>query len=377
MDDLLRAYARKRGGQAEPSPEMPGYTRKLLRDEVKRTFPAAVAPAPLMKAEGWRKWRWPLAAMWGAIAVMVVMFDILNSQMRRLEPLAASNDKSPPAQAAELKAPQEAAKKLTPSALDTRMGKRELAQSDAISSAAAPTKDAVAATPPGPPPPSVVPGGSFIPAPQAGAAVSGTVAAATPLNAGEGPLGRAEAAASAPLSAPGFAGTAQQFVQVPVQAAHAAGASRIPNVLANFSLRRSGQDVSIVDADGSIYKGQVIAPQSNLFDNAKEKAGAPSQAQNAAGWNFNVAGVNRSLRKNVVFNGNVQNAPVAAQASYRQSNARGGGGGGGFGGGFSNAAAAQAGQNRNQSQSQNPFITGQVQIGGSGAFEIEARPPAQ
>ena len=79
MEELLRAYAKKRREQAEPALQMHPATRKLLHDEVKRTF--AAKPA----SQSWRVWRWPLLAMWGGMAVLLVMFAMLNAQFRSME----------------------------------------------------------------------------------------------------------------------------------------------------------------------------------------------------------------------------------------------------------------------------------------------------
>ena len=59
MDELLRAYAKKRREQAEPALQMHPATRKLLQDEVKRTLGAAAAP----RRQSWQKLRWPLLAL--------------------------------------------------------------------------------------------------------------------------------------------------------------------------------------------------------------------------------------------------------------------------------------------------------------------------
>src|ERR1700691_5975972 len=61
MDELLRAYAKKRREQAEPALELHPATRKLLQDEVKRTFGAT--PAPTRRRSSWLV-RWPIGALW-------------------------------------------------------------------------------------------------------------------------------------------------------------------------------------------------------------------------------------------------------------------------------------------------------------------------
>jgi len=82
MEELLRAYAKQRREQAEPPMQMHPATRKLLQDEVKRTLVAS-EPAP---GRSWRSFRWPLAAMGVGFAALMVMFAMLNTQMRNLLP---------------------------------------------------------------------------------------------------------------------------------------------------------------------------------------------------------------------------------------------------------------------------------------------------
>ena len=95
-------------------------------------------------------------------------------------------------------------------------------------------------------------------------------------------------------------------------------------VLASFQLERTGREVRIVDADGSVYAGYVQAPVSappltvsagekKPADKALEeaekkqeqKAADGSQSQPLLNYGFRVAGTNRTLNEQVVFTGSV------------------------------------------------------------------------
>jgi prepilin-type processing-associated H-X9-DG protein len=108
------------------------------------------------------------------------------------------------------------------------------------------------------------------------------------------------------------------------------------SVLANFQVQQNGSAIRVVDADGSVYDGVLLA------DNAVAQNGlvvAPTQqmepAQNLANRNesaapqnyfFRVTGTNRTLKQNVVFTGNLlplASTAVNAQQSFANSNANG------------------------------------------------------
>ena len=162
---------------------------------------------------------------------------------------------------------------------------------------------------------------------------------------------------------------AGNFVQVHDRARKGAAPMPPSNLLSNFRMWRSGQNVSVLDADGSVYNGQVLNAISSAGATRggggarQEKPTALKDALEDANWNFNVTGFNNSLNQHISFTGNVLDMPAASA--------------------FSNAAA----QNRNASQfqntsnaaqapsTQNSRITGKVQVGGGKPYEIEAKPP--
>ena len=102
-----------------------------------------------------------------------------------------------------------------------------------------------------------------------------------------------------------------------------------PQVMQDFAFERSGDRVRIVDADGSIYEGTVLADERKLTDvSATARAAAPERkagreqaaqaqlADAAEGYRFRVTGVNRRLNQSVEFRGEWQpSAPAAGQAA--------------------------------------------------------------
>lgn len=153
-------------------------------------------------------------------------------------------------------------------------------------------------------------------------------------------------------------------------------------VLADFRVEQTGNQLRVIDNDSSIYTGDietaafgVSSPAANEQKGAellksgtlptRNIATAPaSNAQAAQNFSFRVAGTNRTLNQQVVFTGNVAslaNAPVA----------------------FQQLAASQASSNyssNSQQQSlpllQNSFINGRAQVGAGQPIEINAVPAA-
>jgi len=179
---------------------------------------------------------------------------------------------------------------------------------------------------------------------------------------------RSRSAAAAPSPASDALDVAaENFVQVPNRAQAGAGPLPPSNLLSNFRMRRSGQNVSVVDADGSVYNGQVLnvdSPGGAFGGEARQHAKTLQDVNQTANWTFNVTGINHSLRQNISFTGNVltmpgTNAPAQAGAQARRAAQ------------FQNASnAAQA------ASAQNSRINGKVQVVGGKSYEIEAAPPA-
>lgn len=111
-------------------------------------------------------------------------------------------------------------------------------------------------------------------------------------------------------------------------------------VLANFQIYENGGTIAVVDEDGSIYNGQLVAAPSAVLNassaaraaaerDAGLKKNSPAPEQ---GYFFRVTGTNRTLNQSVVFTGNVFALTNAAQSGAQSTSgfARGGSGGGNF-----------------------------------------------
>ncbi|MGP8019825.1 MAG: hypothetical protein ACLPRE_02355 [Limisphaerales bacterium] len=188
------------------------------------------------------------------------------------------------------------------------------------------------------------------------AAINAPAGAATPPPATLG-------AAATPPTAPTVAGdfemqktgvtASQAFVQTGVAAnqqnlyRNVSTAAQTAPVLQSFQVLQNGDTVSVVDRDGSVYRGSVQvaaatereepppaeeAPSGvsgTLQSRAKEVQSAENRQQAAQNYFFRVVGLNRTLQQNVVFSGNVEALPGAITNSIQNFGSIGGGGGAG------------------------------------------------
>jgi hypothetical protein len=161
-----------------------------------------------------------------------------------------------------------------------------------------------------------------------------------------------------------------------------AGATATPApVLSSFRVEQSGNNLKVVDGDGSVYTGSVqIAqqepPADHTFAAAKNglvsaaRAAKPSAAPARQSYFFRVAGTNRNLNENVIFSGNF----VPFTNNQLTAESRGFGGiGGGFGGG-GGAGGDQAAGQPVQAVLSNSQINGNVVIGDQKAVDVVATP---
>jgi hypothetical protein len=113
----------------------------------------------------------------------------------------------------------------------------------------------------------------------------------------------------------------------------------VARVLTSFSWQQSGAQLRVVDADGSVYLGEVqedvaLGPHSSLpaqigFKQGTNEQLAKRQApvqQSQAARTFRVSGTNQTLRQRVVFSGQLLREPlpggtrgVAADTAQRTS----------------------------------------------------------
>jgi hypothetical protein len=192
---------------------------------------------------------------------------------------------------------------------------------------------------------------------------------------------------------PGAVTVSQAFRRLESSTTRGAMAASTPApVLASFRVEQNGNDLKIIDADGSVYTGAIqIAQQEPASDysfaaakNGPVGAARAAKAASPAPQNyfFRVAGTNRNLNKNIIFSGNFvpfTNTQVVAGA--RGFGGIGGFGGGGGGGGGGRGAGGQVAEATDQAASQpvqavltNSRITGNVVIDDQKAIDVIATP---
>jgi hypothetical protein len=450
MDELLRAYAKLRRQQAQPPPPLHPATRRLLQDEVRRTFRPAQAQPGQMGLGAWLAARWRLVAAGGAAVVLFVLITVLNAPSWNQSSASRHSVVSPPVAKSDLAAAnrsvtvaaREPAKTLaTPSPApspESSVASAKLPAPEANTMASplanlglppanrpetAAASQPVETLAPAAPAPLTQQGlaSAQPPAPAADNITPPVIA--TPLMARSAEAANAPAAAAVPAMAPpseasnAAGASALNFVQINSRSRSRALQPPVSNVLAAFQIERVGANVRIIDADGSVYQGEVLgraARRGALGGGRGVAAQALKDANANANWAFKVSGTNKNLQQNVIFIGNVLDLPEAmpadvegfaqnanaSQANNTQNANRSQSAQNWFiaapaaGAPPAGIAAQNAAQNWNVSQAQNaqnaqnatnarrfqpaqiPLITGKVQVGGGKEFNIEARPPA-
>jgi hypothetical protein len=148
------------------------------------------------------------------------------------------------------------------------------------------------------------------------------------------------AAAVPPVSQPSSAGSvamAQQFSQQSAVQSfrnNAQQVSRAANILNKFQVEQQGDEIRVLDADGSTYAGKIEqAAKSGELDSriaarrdlAKQTLGyaakSVSKKKSAIPQSFRATGYNLSLKKTLVFEGNYE-APLPQQPTAAGSNDR-------------------------------------------------------
>jgi hypothetical protein len=183
-----------------------------------------------------------------------------------------------------------------------------------------------------------------------------------------------------------FASTASQNLAYGLQNSfkNTAALAKTAPVLANFQVQQNGNAIRVVDADGSVYDGSLLpesaevqnmpAPTVQQVERA-QTVGSQNDSSVAQNYSFRVAGLNQTLKQNVVFTGNLLTASDATKnspPSLGGSNGFGGNGGAGGGGAGTQMQSALA----NQLSWSNARITGTAVIADTNRIEINAEPLA-
>ena len=425
IEKLLRAAARKRRDDTGAAFELHPATRRLLQGEVARKFAKALRqPRSFTEILGqmWPRFAWGVA-IFAVLGVTVWMLlpvpgkgkpEALLAQNESVREAAPAKEPSPSARAAaaETPAPPKPARQLAAehqplmkdsvAAQTARRAKEQPASAPARQLADRKETDGanIAAS-----------GGRLAPAPAATVVAADDSATLTGVKPDQPALAYKSLAASAPANRPqsapatteGFAksasldqakskttGGVQYFARVaPAQKAISTVADKATPahpVLAAFQVQQTGEELRIVDGDGSVYRGYLRrADATPPARAAKAEVSAPPPASRApagvleekvvAGlefdrvapptYSFRVAGTNRSLNQQVVFTGNLLAATNLALSPPATNHLGIGGGLGGF-----QRAPAQQGL----PPLLNTRISGKVVIGSGKAVEINAVP---
>jgi len=404
IEKLLREYASKRREQAgAPFEPTPARRDELLDEARKLSEPAKAEGVEREKVEGfgakfgrpWRRWfgrrtedqaglslfgklGWAvaiLAVVAGGAALLVPWLtenDTLlsyNTSASRSEPaerLAAPAPVAAPP-AGTLKMPELATDGDKAKAKDALLVKAPVAKEELPTPAGntrqpAPLNEPIANTD------------------RAAASTPATAAVVTSPSSTIEPQKKAEAAAPARQYA--LADTLTGADNAPVRAWRASNTNQSgQGVLFAFDMELVGQQIRLVDSDGSVYAGSIVAPGTSTGTRAAaaappgalpaatdgprrkadEKPAYATVSQPAPSFTFQVKGTNRTLNQIVLFNGVFFSPTNLAAPNAGLSGWSGGGGGGGAGFGGTQSAVAPGAS-----------ISGKLSIGGSNEVNLDA-----
>jgi len=257
IEPWLEAYAEKRRQELDKPIELDQATRTLLQGEVNRVYPQKNGASEVAAEGDWSAWwTWTFAGAVGAVAI-VVSLDLGNSRPESTTDMAAASvddeepEKSRIGAAASMEADQAGfSAPLEAKALDQSMNLR------------AETKPSP--TPPKVPRSIVAPAEAYMPSAPSGALT-------------------AQMRQVNPTFYTNLSELRQNFQQLSAKKTARKEKRNLPTaVLANFQIERRGQEVRILDQDGSVYTGQVINEESYAeVDAASVVGGVDSVAPSA------------------------------------------------------------------------------------------------
>jgi hypothetical protein len=371
IEQMLEALAKARRKEFGDDPKMPNPMRARLHEEIAR---AGAGEDEKVESRGsWLTMFWPRVTVAAALATLIVLVPAI--WWNRSHPVAESGDlalRDRTAGAADelnsavaagdthAKAPAVGATEPTVNLADNGQIKIEPAatpasEAEAFKSSTRFTQERGAIELP-----SQVTKG-FTDKEIAAAKIRAAPAAA-PAAASET---KAESDKIAEAAPPGSLGTKQQFSQQSAVQSfrNNAQVSRSANVLNTFQVQQEGNEIRVLDADGSTYAGKIdqLAKSGELDSRITARSDAAKQTRRYAAKAarvdesaapqsyFHATGYNVSLKKTVVFEGNYA-APPAQQPATVTSNDR-----------------ERAEQSRDRAR-----IVGTVRVNGEAPVEVDA-----
>ncbi len=360
IDELLKRYVQQRKGEARADFELHPATRNLLQSEVARRFPKT--------GEGKKRslifLLWPRLAIAGAFtALLAVTVMVLNKPKEKGTEVAQTSSKE------RVPLPSQSSPSGKPVLSDR-------AESSALAKAktpeASPTGEPEIARRSGP----AVIGGlsqktdskplgqiaqperNLQPFTEAPVKFSRDSVAKNEDESASAGIGATPAApAQTKLYADMESRNRWQFVQQDLRARYRENllSPAQPKILQSFELIRTGDKIRLIDSDGSIYEGEILAVAEDKLEENDLEPGLKKNSQFA----FRVVGTNQPLNRVVSFTGEFapSNEPVVlneiASATTRDA-----------------VQAAIAG--RSETSTVRGLIHGKVSIGGTNEFELRA-----
>jgi hypothetical protein len=377
IEQMLEALAKARRAEFGDDPKMPNPMRARLHDEIAR---AGAAEDEKVESRGsWVTRFWPRVTVAAALATLIVLVPAI--WWNRTHPLAEPGDFAlrdrtagaadglNPAAASEdslAKAPAVSATEPTVNLADNNQIKIEPAATPASEARASKSSTRFAQGRAATEFPSKVSKG--FDKEIASAKIQAAPAAAPAAGADSKAKSDTMAGVAPPVAQPSSAdslGTKQQFSEQSAFQSfrNNAQVNRAANVLNTFQVQQQGNEIRVVDADGSTYTGKIeqLAKSAELDSRITARRDAAKQARRyaakAARENesaapqsyFHATGYNISLKKTVVFEGNYA-APPTQQPDMATANDR-----------------ERSEQNRDRAR-----IVGTVRVNGEAAVEVDA-----
>jgi hypothetical protein len=286
IDELLQASAKARRAEFGSDPAMPNPMRARLHDEIAR---AARAEKPTAR----RKWNW-FAISWpmGTVAAAVLVVAFVMSRSHEFQSQSATNQRERAKRVLRPAAPPQVAAR---AAAENATQPADVLKADDEKSNASKKFADVGSAP-----------GQGMPA-------------AAPKT--ESPASSSTFFAQSQKTQTNIN---QQFSRnLPRAAARASKPKQAIDVLNKFQIQQSGDQIRVVDADGSTYTGKIEpVAQGTVGQTLKDKEGeslgarsepAQSQQDITSQFYFRAAGYNTTLQKPIVFEGNYIATPSQSQ----------------------------------------------------------------
>jgi hypothetical protein len=333
IEQMLEALAKARRAEFGEDPKMPNPMRARLHDEIARA--GATEEENAESRPSWVTRFWPRVTVAAALATFIVLVPAI--WWNRSHPLAESGDLALRERTAG--APAASATEPTANLADNSQIKIEPVATPASEAGALASPTRVLQGHAATEFPNQVTKG-FVDKEIATAKIQAAPAAAPPAGADSKAKSDTMSGVAPPVAQPSSAaglGTKQQFSQQSALQSFRNNAqlSRSANVLNTFQVQQEGNEIRVLDADGSTYTGKIeqLAKSAEADSRITARRDAAKQTRSYAAKTtpenesaapqsyFRAAGFNVSLKKTLVFEGNYA-APPAQQPTKATSNDR-------------------------------------------------------